>query len=125
MKFDFDEWAQLAKQDKVAFEQKRDETLKQLIETYASNDNDLRRLNGLQFQINMIRQKHKSPMGACIAISEMMMDKLYELVTLDIAEIIHHTEQQTDNKTASDNIIPFESSNKRDKLGLNKENQHK
>lgn len=125
MKFDFDEWAQLAKQDKVAFEQKRDATLKQLIETYASNDNDLRRLNGLQFQINMIRQKHKSPMGACIAISEMMMDKLYELVTLDIAEIIQHTEQQTINNTASDNIIPFEPSKKRDKLGLNKENQHK
>lgn len=125
MKFDFDEWAQLAKQDKVAFEQKRDATLKQLIETYASNDNDLRRLNGLQFQINMIRQKHKSPMGACIAISEMMMDKLYELVTLDIAEIIQHTEQQTINNTASDNIIPFEPSKKSDKLGLNKENQHK
>ena len=125
MKFDFDEWAQLAQQDKVAFEQKRDATLKQLIETYASNDNDLRRLNGLQFQINMIRQKHKSPMGACIAISEMMMDKLYELVTLDIAEIIQHTEQQTINNTASDNIIPFEPSKKRDKLGLNKENQHK
>ncbi len=118
MKFDFDEWAQLAKQDKLAFEAKRDATLKQFIESCASNDNDLRRLNGLQFQINMIRHKHKSPMGACIAISEMMMDKLYELVTLDIAEIILNAEDLTDNKTASGNVTPFKTSSKHDKLRL-------
>jgi hypothetical protein len=52
MKFDFDQWAQLAKQDKVAFEENRDAILEQLIERWASNDNDLSRLNGLQFHIN-------------------------------------------------------------------------
>lgn len=122
MKFDFDEWAQLAKQDKLAFEEKRTEILRQLIESCASNDNNLRRLNGLQFQINMIRRKHKSPMGACVAISEMMMDKLYELMTLDIAELIlnaeNKTENKTDDKTASGNVIPFKTSSKHDKLRL-------
>jgi hypothetical protein len=122
MKFDFDEWAQLAKQDNVAFEEKRTEILKQFIASCASNDNDLRRLNGLQFQINMIRRKHKSPMGACVAISEMMMDKLYELMTLDIAELILNAENKTENKTddkiASGNVIPFKTSSKHDKLRL-------
>lgn len=118
MKFDFDEWAQLAKQDKVAFEDKRGAFLKQLIESWASNDHDLPRLNGLQFQINMIRRKHKSPMGACIAISEMMMDKLYQLMTMDIAVISINVEKKTDNKTVIDNIVSFEASRKHDRVGL-------
>jgi len=123
MKFDFDEWAQLAKQDMVAFEEKRDATLKQFIESCASNDDELRRLNGLQFQINMIRRKHKSPMGACIAISEMMMDKLYELVTLDITDIIVNAENPTNNKTSSNNVISIKASRKHDGLRLKNEAQ--
>lgn len=114
MNFDFDEWALLAKQDNVAFEQKRAAVLKQFIESHASNDKDLRRLNGLQFQINMIRRKHKSSMGACIAISEMMMDKLYELVTFDIAELIQDAEKQPDKMAATGNVVPFHASTKHD-----------
>jgi hypothetical protein len=117
MKFDFDQWAQLAKQDKVGFEENRDAILEQLIESWASNDDDLRRLNGLQFQINMIRQKHKSPMGACVAISEIRMGKLYELMTLDIAEISLNAEKKTDNKPVIDNIVPFKASSKHEKVG--------
>lgn len=125
MKFDFDEWAQLAKQDKIAFEEKRAITLKQFITSCASNDRDLRRLNGLQFKINMIRRKHKSPMGACIAISEMMVDKLYELVMLDISELILNAEKKTEKKAAIDNIIPFDVSIKHSRLSLNNETQKK
>jgi hypothetical protein len=52
MKFYFDQWDQLAKQDNITFEEKRGAILKQLIERWVSNDNDLSRLNGLQFHIN-------------------------------------------------------------------------
>lgn len=39
-----------------------------------------RRLRGLQFQIDCRRQLHRnSSLGACIAISEMMLDSLQEL----------------------------------------------
>lgn len=125
MKFDFDEWAQLAKQDKIAFEEKRANTLKQYIASRASNERDLRRLNGLQFQINMIRRKHKSPMGACIAISEMMVDKLYELVMLDISELILNAEKETEKKSLIDNIIPFGVSRKHGRVGLTNETKQK
>jgi hypothetical protein len=54
MKFYFAEWAQLAKQNKVSFENKRVAFIKQVMESWASNDN-LRWHNGLQFQINMTR----------------------------------------------------------------------
>lgn len=123
MKFDFDEWAQLAKQDNVGFEKKRSDILKQFIASCASNDNDLRRLNGLQFQIDMIRRKHKSPMGACVAISEMMMDKLYELMTLDITDITLNAENQRRNKFSSNNVVPFESSRKNERNGMSNDAQ--
>lgn len=107
MKFDFDEWAELAKQDKVAFERKRAVTLHQAITSCASNEQELRKLNGLQFQIDMIRRKHKTAMGACIAITEKLMDQFYLLITLDIDTIRHNAKKETDKKLTSDNVIPF------------------
>jgi len=125
MKFDFDEWAQLAKKDNTAFEKKREMILKQLIDSRSSNEQDLRRLNGLQFKINMIRRQHQSPMGACIAISAMMMDKLYELVTLDMAELTQGREQKLDNNAVVGNIIAFDTKKKHNRVGLNKHSWHK
>lgn len=37
------------------------------------------RLRGLQFQIDCNRRIHSNPLGACIAISRMMLDSLQEL----------------------------------------------
>ncbi|MDO7596977.1 MAG: hypothetical protein MUR51_04745 [Pseudomonadota bacterium] len=57
-------------------------------------------------------------MAAWIAISEMMMDKLYELMTLDIAEISLNVEKKTDNRAVIDNIVSFETSTKHVKVRL-------
>jgi len=108
MNFDFDEWAQLAKQDKIAFEKRRAATLNKVIASCASNDNELRKLNGLQFQVDMIRRKHKTAIGACIAISQMLMDHFYLLVTLDIDNGSHHANSETDKKIINDNVIAFD-----------------
>lgn len=96
MAFNFDEWAQLARQDQAAFEEKRASTLKQAIADCANSDKERRRLNGLQFKVDMIRRKHKTPLGSCVALSEMLMDNVYQLINLDLDEIRRRTEDKAD-----------------------------
>ncbi len=72
--FDFDEWVALAKGDPEAFEQRRTQLLQTAIRK--APDGNRSRLEGLQFQIDMIRQKMRHPMGACVKLSSMMFDQL-------------------------------------------------
>jgi len=85
MAFNFDEWASLAKHDRLAFEQKRADTLQQYIASRAKTESDLRSLNGLQFKIDMLRRKHKTALAACIEISKLLMDHVYQLANPDLA----------------------------------------
>jgi len=105
MVFNFDEWALLAKQDRLAFEQKRADTLQQYITTRARTQTDLRKLRGLQFKVDMLRRKHKTPLAACIAISELLMEHAYQLANPDLAVEIHNAHQLRLSSTS--NIVPF------------------
>lgn len=98
MVFNFDEWASLAKQDCIAFEQKRAATLQQYITAHAKTTDDLRRLNGLQFRVDMIRRKHKTPLAACIAISKLLMDHVYQLANPDLALTANREKRRTNGK---------------------------
>lgn len=109
MLFNFDEWAQLAQQDKAAFENKRAETLKQAIADSAHSDRELRMLNGLQFRVDMVRRKHKSPLGACVAISEMLMNNVHELINMDVARIYEHSEKGSDDTAGLAKVIDITS----------------
>ncbi len=105
MLFDFEEWAQLAKQDQAAFERKRAAAIKQVIDDSAHSERERRMLNGLQFRVDMVRRKHKHALGACIEISDMLMDHFYQLANLDMEEIIR---QATATEAHSScRIIPF------------------
>jgi hypothetical protein len=72
--FDFDEWSRLAKDDPSAFEARR----VALIEAYLRQfpPPGQRRLRGLQFRIDMVRRRARTPMGACLTISSMMWESL-------------------------------------------------
>lgn len=107
MIFNFEEWAQLARQDQAAFERKRAAAIRQAIEEAASSERERRMLNGLQFKVDMMRRKHKTPMGACVAISAMLMEQVYQLVTLDIDEIIRNASKVPVRHTETCKIIPF------------------
>lgn len=67
----------LAEQDPEALEALRLQLVEELIGQ--ASESTQRRLRGLQFQIDMERRRAKTPMGACIRISQMMHDSLYEL----------------------------------------------
>lgn len=70
----FDEWLELAKRDPEGFEIRR----QAVIETYISGlpPSKQRRLRGLQFRIDMERQRARTAMGACIKLSSMMWDAM-------------------------------------------------
>lgn len=77
MSFDFDTWAHLAQHDKEEFERRRQIAIENLIAS--APEASQRRLRGLQFKIDMERRRAVTPLGACVRISEMMWDKVFEL----------------------------------------------
>ena len=73
--FDFDAWAALAQNDPPAFEAKRLSMIEALIDEAPP---ELRqRLRGLQWRIDMERERCSTPLQACIRISNMMWDMIY------------------------------------------------
>lgn len=73
--FDFDIWAHLAKNDPQAFEAKRLSMIEELIDQAPPALRQ--RLRGLQWRIDMERERCKTPLQACIRISNMMWDMIY------------------------------------------------
>lgn len=71
---DFDTWTEVATSDPVKFESHR----QYLIDDFFSNipESRMRRLRGIQFQVDMERERAKTPMAACIKISSMMWDSI-------------------------------------------------
>lgn len=77
LNFDFDEWVALNKEDPEAFEKRRMEWCRQLINTAPSSCQ--RRLNGLFFQINMEKQRSSNAMDSCLRLSKLMWEKFHDL----------------------------------------------
>lgn len=71
------ELIKLAQEDPDALEALRQREIETLISSAPSGMQ--RRLRGLQFQIDAKRSISRTPMAACMAISQMMFDSVYEL----------------------------------------------
>lgn len=76
---DFDYWLQLAQDDPVGFESLRTETLESHISR--ASDAQQNRLRCLQWRIDRVRDNAKTPLAACISISDMMWDTFNHLAT--------------------------------------------
>lgn len=105
---DFDELMTLALNDPDAFETER----QRHIETFLENvpQEKRQRLTGLQWKVDQVRNLAKTPMAACIAISNMMRDSLsklnneqIKLLSVDVEPIVSHDEPEPVNAT----ILPF------------------
>ncbi len=68
--FVFDAWARLAQENPPAFEEARRLMLDSLIESAPLSVQP--RLKGLQWQIETIRERATTPLGACLKISNLM-----------------------------------------------------
>lgn len=74
--FDSDEMARLAQDDPDSFERRRQEMLTKVIEQ--ATPEIQRRLHGLQWQIDQVRNTASNPMASCVRISKMMWDSVIE-----------------------------------------------
>jgi hypothetical protein len=77
MNIDFDTWAELARTDKDEFERRRRAVIEGVI--IAADPDSQPRLRALQWRIDMERQRARTPLAACIRISAMMWESIYEL----------------------------------------------
>lgn len=71
---DFDQWSALAKSDPVAFEMQRVRFIDETISAMPAHKQQ--RMRCLQWKIDQVRNRARTPMGACVKISEMMWESL-------------------------------------------------
>ena len=72
--FDFSEWSHLADTDPQAFELKREQVIESVIQSMP--DAKQERMRRLQWRIDQERRLAKSPMAACIRLSNMMWENV-------------------------------------------------
>ena len=99
--------AKLAKDDPEAFERKRQALIHKVIDQ--SSPHLQGRMQGLQWQIDQVRDSSTNPMGACIRISKMMWDSVLEddglLNRLESLQSGNHIDSSQESHSAD--IIPF------------------
>lgn len=73
--FDFEEWKELAANDPEAFELKRKRAVQQLINQTSGDTR--RRLEGVQWKVDMARRASSSSSQSCSRIFSMMWESVY------------------------------------------------
>lgn len=102
--FDFDYWSQLAKNEPAKFEGRRRAAINQ---TIASSPFYLKkRLQGLQWRIDMEIRRSKNPMDSCLRLNRMMLDTVYagEGLIQSVRKLADATPQ---NRAVEAIVIPF------------------
>ncbi|MDH5395327.1 MAG: DUF3135 domain-containing protein [Gammaproteobacteria bacterium] len=108
--FNFEEWVNLATSDPDKFEKLRRDKISALIESVSAHNRQ--RLHGLQWQLDIIREKnHNSAMAACFAISKLMWETLDELAIALHSRSNINSSTIPDSKTAAE-IIAFPSTSR-------------
>lgn len=74
-KFDFDSWRELFETSPDLFEQKRREAIDEVIGQASTEQQS--RLRGLQWRIDVVRQRHKHPIASTAKLFQLMWDKVY------------------------------------------------
>lgn len=102
----FDVLVHMARNDPEGLETLR-RSLTEAVIAAASSDNMRRRLQGLQFRVDMERERAGTPLGATIRISEMMCRSLADLHRSMVApESFSRAPDQADVKTDA-SIVDF------------------
>ena len=73
--FDFNEWKELSETDPEAFEVRRRKVIE--AEIRLAPKRQQQRLRGLQWQIDLIRQRYRHPLVSSAKLFEMMWQKVY------------------------------------------------
>jgi len=101
---DFEYWSNLAQTDPLRFERERNEEVEKVI-AQASEDQQ-ERLQRLRWRIDQERAKASNPLSACIRLSKMMWDSVYDKGgLLSALESIHGKGNEIKPQKAT--IVPF------------------
>lgn len=73
--FDFDHWAALARNNPARFERDRRAAIARLLRQVPPPRRQ--RLRGLQWRIDQVRCTARTPLAACIRLSQMMWDSVH------------------------------------------------
>lgn len=106
-RIDFEQWAQLARQDPQTFEQLRQRLLDAHISRCSATHRE--RLRRLQWRIDRLREQASNPMAACVEISNLMWTTFDQLgKAYQAPQTLQPTpEGKPKAKTAA--IVPFKS----------------
>ena len=107
--FDFARWSTLASEDPERFEAERAEVIANLIDQ--APDSTKRRMVGLQWQIDRMREQAPNPMAACVKMSKMMWDSVLGkgglLETLDRLQGVDPRSLESGPTTTTAAVLPF------------------
>ena len=104
--FDFEYWADLAENDPEEFERQRKMIIDEIISSCPKES--LKRMQGIQWQIDQIRDTSKNPMSACIKISQMMWDTvLGDNGLIDAIENLNRPGENPDSQNQDATILNF------------------
>ena len=99
----FDKWMSLASDDPDAFERMRQQVVTEFINNTSTHRRQ--RLRCLQWRIDMIRKRSKTPMAACQKLYSMMWDSLLE--HKEALDNIHAVQRKRNQVLKTARIIPF------------------
>ncbi len=101
-RLDFDHWLELAKADPESFEELRRQIIDEAIARFAEPRQS--HLRCVQWRIDRMRERSRSPMAACIAISNMMWDSFRHLNST-----YQHLYEQTSGSHSLTGLAPLPS----------------
>ncbi len=106
------DWAQLAQQDPDAFEAMRAELLDEFIKNSPAHMQ--RRLEGIQWKVDLIRERAKSPAEVLAGISEMMWESAEHLRQkhLELVDLCSGKKSDTSAVQKSAQILDFSQANR-------------
>ena len=106
-RFNFDEWKILHEKDPDEFEHKRKIYIAQVIARTSSRNQ--RRLHGILFQVEAIRERSANPLKSCIDISQMMWQYFNQLNDLlnDFDNACLDKKVRSSTQTSSAVILSF------------------
>lgn len=102
--FNFEEWAALAREDGEAFERRRQQLIEGMLA--AAPERMQRRLRGLQFQIDLERERAGTPLGAAVRLNSMMWSSFADLRDA-LSGVSESVPQELRDPKPGAQLIPF------------------
>ena len=100
----FDVLVDMARNDPQSLENLRRRLTNTVIQS-ASTDEQRRRLEGLQFRVDMERQRARSPLAATIKISEMMCHSLADLHRSMVTPLVSEAEDEPEKSATGGGAV--------------------